>query len=209
MQKQRLALIVLSSSLALAGCKKDKPADVAPPAAELVVVPAPSGAADEAKLALTPEKLAAYIKYQQKIGELNSQLLADVKKMDGKTDAGDGLAAIKRRAELEESARKETGLSESELTTIDELVSSIMAKRSLVQTFNYDVQLAQMEQVKATLPPDKGAEADKAIEQIRKQRDEFQNLTEERKKYGDPSVNLVLTKEEELTKSWQQGLMFK
>ena len=74
-----------------------------------------------------------------------------------------------------------------------------------VATSPQDQQIAQMEQMVASLPPEqkKEAKTDEAIAQMKKSRDDFKNLTEEREKYGSGNIDLVLTREPELEKNWQ------
>ncbi len=197
-----LALVV---ALGLAGCRQNGPAAPPTPGRSESAAAQRNLTEPPAQLVLTEAKVAGYLRYQEKMGELNGALLEGLKKSDGGEAAG--LALLKRGARAEALAREEAGLSEQELTAIDDLAGAVLSKRVLLKTFDYEAQLKQMEQVKVSLPEDKGAEAEKAIEQLRAQRDALKNLSEERKQFGERNVELLLAQEKALMQTWQRGVI--
>ena len=187
--------LVAAALLALVpACKKERPAAPVDDSAE--AIPAADGPYE-----ISSDKLDRYIKYYAKMNELFPAIIRDVDAFDGGSDAID---RVKKKAEAEEKARAEAGLDQHDLDEMDRIVQDIVNKRMVAKGITDDSMLAQMEAMRAQLAkdPEARAAADKAIADAKKLRDDMKNLVEERQRYGDKNVDLVLTREADLLKLW-------
>jgi hypothetical protein len=220
----RRSLWVLCVALGFSACKKDKaePAPVAPQAARPSQAPPPDEQAEEeapeAELApgpypLTKEKLDAYVGYQRKLLEAYETLLKDLAQAKRDAGKGDDLAEvnatmklIEGKARAEEAARKEAGLSEVDVNGIADIVTAVISQRQLTQSFHIEEELKKLEEMQAKLRPEQREELAPQLAAMRERTEELQKLTEVRRTYGDANVDLVLTREEDLAKNYQDML---
>ncbi|KFE72408.1 hypothetical protein [Hyalangium minutum] len=221
----RRSLWVLCVALGFSACKKEKaePAPAAPQAARPSPAPSPDEQADEdeaseAELApgpypLTKEKLDAYVGYQRKLLEAYETLLKDLAQTKRDAGKGDDLAEvnatmklIEGKARAEEAARKEAGLSEVDVNGIADIVTAVISQRQLTQSFHIDEELKKLEEMQAKLRPEQREELAPQLAAMRERTEELQKLTEVRRTYGDANVDLVLTREEDLAKNYQDML---
>jgi muconolactone delta-isomerase len=155
----------------------------------------------------------AYIQYQRRMLQVQQEvgLPAGGAQLKGKkkalgANAVDEKEAIRALAEAEEKARTENGLSREELKAIDEMVREIIGKRAHAgDLFRADT-LKRLEEMKARLPPDRRRDAEESIAQLKREQDEFSNLSAERKKYGDANVDAILAREAELKECWKEAM---
>jgi hypothetical protein len=166
-------------SIALCVCRK--PASTALDASVTSAAPSvsPSG-----KLELTREKLDAYVSYQQAV-----------------LDKGPAAAAPIDRARREEQARAASGLSDEDVRLIDEMVSSVVARRMVSkltasQAFNPDPK------VLGSLTPEQRKRLEEASAAYKAAQTNAQDLADERKKFGSANIDLLLTREAEIIKNW-------
>jgi hypothetical protein len=208
------ALITCACALSLLACKKDK---AAPPSGEpLEGAAAAEDPAAAGPYTLSPDKLDRYVKYEAKMIEVMAGTMKDVAAFEARADAGkyagalgaaggmsDAVAVTRKRAEAEEAARKQVGLSSDELDRIDQVVHDIIAKRLVSKDVVDDSMIASMESMRDRMPKDQQASLDRPISEMKKLRDDVKNLTEERQKFGDANVDLVLSREADLMKNWE------
>lgn len=220
----RRSLWVLCVALGFSACKKDKaePAPAAPQAARPSQAPPPDEQAEEeapeAELApgpypLTKEKLDAYVGYQRKLLEAYETLLKDLAQAKRDAGKGDDLAEvnatmklIEGKARAEEAARKEAGLSEVDVNGIADIVTAVISQRQLTQSFHIEEELKKLEEMQAKLRPEQREELAPQLAAMRERTEELEKLTEVRRTYGDANVDLVLTREEDLAKNYQDML---
>jgi hypothetical protein len=221
----RRSLWVLCVVLGLSACKKEK----AEPAARPQEAARPSHARHEDEQApeeedggaefgpnaytLTKEKLDAYVGYQRKLLDAYESLLKDLAKV--KPDAGKGnelaevnatMKLIEGKAKAEEAARKEAGLTEEDVNGIAEVVTAVIGQRQLTAALKMDDELKKLEDMQAKLTPEQREELAPQLAAMRERTEDLQKLTEARRTYGDASVDLVLTREADLTKNYQDML---
>lgn len=220
----RRSLWVLCVALVFSACKKDKaePVPVAPQAARPAQASPPDEQAEEeaaeAELApgpypLSKEKLDAYVGYQRKLLEAYETLLKDLAQTKRDAGKGDDLAEvnatmklIEGKAKAEEAARKEAGLSEVDVNGIADVVTAVISQRQLIQSFHIEEELKKLEEMQAKLRPEQREELSPQLAAMRERIEELQKLTEVRRTYGDANVDLVLTREEDLAKNYQDML---
>ncbi|WP_224364655.1 hypothetical protein [Hyalangium versicolor] len=217
----RRSLWVLCWVLGFSACKKEK----APSAPQASEVPRPSAASPEDEQALdedggaefgphsytmTKEKLEAYVGYQRKLLEAYESLLKDLARAKGDAGRGDGMAEvnatmklIEGKAKAEEAARKEAGLSEEDVNGLAEVVTAVIGQRQMTQAMKFDEELQKLEEMQAKLRPEQREELAPQLAAMRERVEDLQKLTEVRRTFGDANVDLVLTREEELTKNYQ------
>ncbi|MFL5349502.1 MAG: hypothetical protein ACJ8AT_32275 [Hyalangium sp.] len=221
----RRSLWVLYMVLGLSACKKEK-AESAPRPLEAA---RPSHAPHEGEqaqededagaefgpstYALTKQKLDAYVGYQRKLLEAYESLLKDLAKV--KLDAGKGdelaevnatMKLIEGKAKAEEAARKEAGLTEEDVNGIAEVVTAVIGQRQLTAALKMDEELKKLEEMQAKLTPEQREELAPQLAAMRERIEDLQKLTEARRTYGDTNVDLVLTREADLTKNYQDML---
>jgi hypothetical protein len=220
----RRSLWVLSVALVFSACKKEK-AEPTPSAME-AARPSPASSEDEqapepgatfgpGMYVVSKEKLDAYVGYQRKLLDAYDVLLRDMAKVQGKRDGGalDSMAEvnatmklIEGKAKAEEAARKEARLSEEDVNAIAEVVTAVISQRQLVQALQFDEELKKLEEMQAKLTPEQREELEPQVAAMRERLEELQKLSEVRQTYGDANVDIVLTREEDLAKNYQDML---
>jgi hypothetical protein len=222
----RRSLWVLFVALAFSACKTDKEAPEAPS----MEAAQPSQASSESKQAeeapepgvehgpnayvVTKEKLDAYVGYQRKLLEAYEALLRDMAKVHGRLKEGSGEMAdmnaamklIESKARAEETARKEAGLSEEDINGLAEVVTAVISQRQLAQALQTEEELKKLEEMQAKLTPEQREELEPQLAAMRERNEELQKLVEVRRTYGDANVDLVLAREPELAKNYQDML---
>lgn len=220
----RRSLWVLSVALVFSACKKEKtePVESSPGASRPLAASAPGRQASEDEhpadaaagpYALTKEKLDAYVGYQRKLLEAYDTLLKDLAQAKKDTKKGDELAEvnatmklIEGKAKAEEVARKEAGLSEEDVNGIADVVTAVIGQRQMVQALQMDEELKKLEEMQAKLTPEQREELAPQVAAMRERVEEIEKLTEVRTTHGDANVDLVLTREADLAKNYQDML---
>jgi hypothetical protein len=220
----RRLLWVLCVALVFSACKKEKAGPTSISAEAAWPSPALSGGGQALEpgdapapgtYAVSKEKLDAYVGYQRKLLEAYDTLLSDMAKVQGKLDGGplDSMAEvnatmklIEGKAKAEEAARKEAGLSEEDVNAIAEVVTAVLSQRQIVQALQFEEELKKLEELQAKLTPVQREELAPQVAAMRERIEELQKLTEVRSTYGDANVDLVLTREEDLAKNYQDML---
>lgn len=163
-------------------------------------------------LLLTGDKLDRYLVYQKQMVTLYSRLLKET----GPIAKGRGAqvhrreltpnrqAALEKLAADEERARAQSGLSLEELSAMEQIVREVIGKRIYGAALSEDESVQRMEEMKAKLPAEWQAETEKSIGEIRRNSDAIHRLPEERSKYGNANVDIVLSREAELTRAWKE-----
>jgi hypothetical protein len=221
----RRSLWVLCVVLGFSACKKEK----AEPAPRALEAARPSTASQEDGQApgedgpgaefgphvytVTKEKLDAYVGYQRKLLEAYESLLRDMAKVKLNAGKEDSLAEvnatmklIEGKAKAEEVARKEAGLNEADVNGLAEVVTAVIGQRQLTQALKFDEELKKLEEMEAKLRPEQREELAPQLAAMRERNEDLQKLSEVRRTYGDANVDLVLTREEDLTKNYQDML---
>lgn len=218
----RRSLWVLCVVLGFSACKKEKaePASTASEAArgspalpEDRQASAEDGPEDEpapGSYTVTKEKLAAYVGYQRKLLEAYEALLKDLARVKLDAGARDSLAEvnatmklIEGKAKAEEAARKQAGLNEQDINGLAEVVTAVIGQRQLTQALQLDEELKRLEEMQAKLTPAQREELAPQVSAMRERVEELEKLTDVRRTFGDANVDLVLTREAELTKNYQ------
>jgi hypothetical protein len=220
----RRSLWVLCVALSFSGCKKEKaePVVPSPEAARPSAAPSPGeqASAEEPEAgahagpyALTKEKLDAYVGYQRKLLEAYDTLLKDLaqakkasKQGDEQAEVNATMKLIEGKARAEEAARKEAGLSEEDVNGIADVVTAVIGQRQMIQALQMDEELQKLEEMQAKLTPEQREELAPQVAAMRERVEEVQKLTEVRSTYGDANVDLVLTREADLAKNYQDML---
>jgi len=217
----RRSLWVLCWVLVFSGCKKEKAEQT--PAATETARPSSAPSRDEqaeespeavpGSYTLTKEKLDAYVGYQRKLLDAYETLLKDQAQVKRDAGKGDDLAEvnatmklIEGKARAEEAARKEARLSEEDVNGIADVVTAVISQRQLTQAFHIEEELKKLEEMQAKLRPEQREELAPQLAAMRERIEELQKLTEVRRTYGDANVDLVLTREEDLAKNYQDML---
>jgi hypothetical protein len=151
-----------------------------------------------AAVQLTEEKLQSFLGYQRRMLGLYAE------RIDGGEPRRE--ADISRLALIEADARQRSGLQRTELASIQEMVRQVIGKRVHGGDPPGDDSLERMKTLQAKLGPGRGSELAKNIAQLESDRDEFSRLVEERQKFGDANVNLLLAHEAELIRNWKETM---
>lgn len=220
----RRSLWVLCLALGFSACKKEKtePVEPSPEAARPSAAPSqgerasaeePPAEAEPGPYPVTKEKLDAYVGYQRKLLEAYDTLLKDLAQAKRDAKKGDELAEvnatmklIEGKARAEEAARKEAGLSEEDVNGIADVVTAVIGQRQMIQALQMDEELKKLEEMQEKLTPEQREELAPQVAAMRERVEELQKLSEVRNTYGDANVELVLTREEDLAKNYQDML---
>jgi hypothetical protein len=210
----RRLLWVLWTVGLLAGCRKEEHAQ--PPAMPAAGTragsesqPAPE---EDTPYSLTTDKLEAFIGYQRKMLEVHASLAKGMQLARAQVESGaalEGKAALKAlegKAQAEAKARQEAGLSEEDVNRISALVTEVISQRQLAVTLDLGSELKRLEALQARLEPPQQKELAPQVEEMKRQVEALERLGRLREQYGDASVDLVLTREKELTENYR-GLL--
>ena len=138
---------------------------------------------------LTPEKLTAFIRYHSL--------------MSGQaTDAG----SPEQQASIMERARIETGLSVQDLEEMESMIPKVIGKRAFARQLADEKSLESLENMKAKVPLRHQRQLERLVGWNKAQRAEAMGLAEERKRYGDANVDLILSQEAELLRLWDSEI---
>lgn len=148
------------------------------------------------KVELTADRLDRYLAYQRAVLKAESTPPAD----------GGGLALLEQVALAEEAARKKFALGEREIDALDEMVTDVLDERTYAQAADLEKLVKQGEEMNQKLPEDLRADFEVELDAIRRQRDAAKDLPEERERYGSANVELLLTREAELTALWNERI---
>jgi hypothetical protein len=216
----RTCSLLAAAVLSLAGCQKEKVDASAPPPGRLGVpeVDDRDEGVASGPYVITPDLLDRYVRYQRKMIDTYTASLKELRSAPGKADASrvppavlarsrpDILAIIRKQSEAQATARQFAQLSERDVAETERVVSDVISRRFYAKNLKQDEAIKEMEEMKALLPAEHQREFDKSLQEMRRQREETTKLLDERKQYGDANVDLVLTREEELTKNWDEWL---
>lgn len=179
-------VFVLVAGLALAGCPK-------PTEAPDASAPDVTAATVDAGSWLTPGALDAWLRYQRGVATLPHV---------GRGDGGAVTARdeVKARARAEASLLADAGLSTDEADHIEALVAAVVTERTLAKLAGGDA-VQQFEGALAELSPEQRAKAEAALIDL-KAKVPPSNLAAVEAEFGADAVRLVLTRESEVTKTW-------
>lgn len=207
---------VLALGVAFTACKKEEAPAPGEAGGQGVDRPAASDtqATEEAgPYAITREKLDAYVGYQRRMLKVYETVNKDMRGLDarifkdGSPEAAKArLKVIEAKAKAEEEARREARLTEADVNGIAEVVTAVIAQRQLARQMGFDEELSKLEALQAKLTPEQQKELAPQVEAMRKRSQDFEGLAELRRSFGDANVELVLAREQELTRGYQEML---
>ncbi|QSQ24290.1 hypothetical protein JY651_04800 [Pyxidicoccus parkwayensis] len=213
----RTVLSGLLVLLAFSACKKEEPASGPAPgeAAEQAGGAPAAGEVDDGPYTVTKEKLDAYVGYQRRMLEVYGSLLKGLQGLGALVDAGtpeamasarEGLKVVEAKAKAEAEARQQAGLTENDVNGIAEVVTAVISQRQLGRTLQYEEELKKLEALQAKLPPEQQKGLEPQVANMRRQVESFEKLADVRRDYGDANVDVVLTREDDLMKNYQEML---
>lgn len=186
------------------GCKKEPAGGSTSPSA----ASAPDASAPGA---FTPPRLEAFVKYQTRLVELYDGVLKQREKPGAAAAAlarlpDGGLAdpvkasilLFEGKAKAEEQARAESGLSEEEVAQIEPMVAEVIAERSNARDQDPAESIRKFEAMRDQLPEDQRAPLEEQIGEMKRNHEEQMGNADQRRKYGDAAVDLILTREADL-----------
>lgn len=181
--RRALVLLVVGG---LTACPK-------PTAAPDASAPGPQVAAVDAGSWLTAEALDGWLRYQR-----GATALAPV----GRGDGGVVTARdeVKARARAEAALRADAGLTVEQVDRIEALVAAVVTQRTLAKLSGGDA-LQQFEGALVELGPEQRAKAEAALTEL-KGKAPAPSLAAAEAEFGADAVRLVLTRESEVTKTW-------
>jgi hypothetical protein len=215
----RKLLWVLFVAGSLGGCKKEAapvPVQEAAGSAadrELQQALAEDVVDDGKPYVLTAAKLDAYVGYQRKVLDAYAAMSKQLQVVQARAAApgkdpglSDSMKAIESKAEAEANARREGGLTEEDVNRIGGLVTDVITQRHMAAMLDLAGELQKLEAMQARLKPEQQKELAPQIETMRQRVQETEKLVIVRKQHGDANVDLVLTREQELMRNYQDML---
>lgn len=160
---------------------------------------------------ITAQRLDRYIKYQDETLKLYAEMMAALDDVGQVADAGAAAGAapiqvIRRHARAQERARRKVGLTARDVHELERVVGDVISRRAMAEALVTDAPVQEIETLAARLPTEQRGELVRTLENLKKREQETRTLAEERKKYGDANVDQVLTREQELTRQWNQAI---
>ena len=206
--------VTMGCGLTLAGCRQEQP-----PARQRAtptvgrVAEGRAGPREEGPYRVTEEKLEGFIRYQKALLGVHEALLKDLERVGVKADGGglDGavsasMRVLEGRARAEEQARQEAGLTEEDVRELDRVVSAVINKRSLGTLVDASAAIKQWGRMRLSVPEEQRAGIDETLADLQEQQEEIQGLAEERRRFGDANIDMVLTREQELIRNQEAYL---
>jgi hypothetical protein len=203
--RTKIATVALGLLAACGGCQRG----ASGPDRDAAGLPGPL----DGGYALTAERLDAFIRYQTRLVALYDQLLwQDGGPRPGRI--GDGgvdpvraqIRLFEGKARAEEQAREDAGLTEEEVARIEPMVASVISTRQFAQEANVEATLKQYEAMREKVRADQRDGLEDTIAELKATHQEQMGNVEERQRYGGANVDLVLTREEELSKVRKEWL---
>ncbi|MEW5738588.1 MAG: hypothetical protein AB1938_06655 [Myxococcota bacterium] len=168
----------------LAGCPRPAPvADAGP--AEAGAAPTDAGGW------LSDAALDAWLRYQRGL-----QALPPVLRGDG----GAVKDEVRARARAEAALREDAGLSAAEADRIEAVVAAVVTERTLARLTGGDA-VEKFQAALSQLGPEQRAKAEAALTDLKAKAPQA-SLAEVESQYGADAVRVVLTREAEVTKTW-------
>jgi hypothetical protein len=149
---------------------------------------------------LSKEMLEGYLRYQP----VRTKLLD---RLAGLPRGGeDAVRALEARANADEAARAQAGLTYEEVRRMDALLAEVLEARSIAAALTADGAIEAWDKMREKLPDSQRADLDPAIEKMSREREEARGLSRARKEFGEANVDLLLTRERELTLNYNAWL---
>lgn len=222
----RKLLWVLFAAGMLSGCKKE---DAPMPAREESGRAAGQGTQeapveaveefdDSKPYVLTQAKLDAYVGYQRQVLDAYAAMARELQAAKVRLTAGtldaqgrpvglsESMKAIESKAESEARARRDAGLTEEDVNRIGSVVMDVITQRHMAAMLDLAGELKKLEEMQARLKPEQQKELAPQIEVMRKRVEETEKLVSVRELHGDTNVDLVLTREQDLMRNYQDML---
>jgi len=188
----------------LAGCPR--PTERRPGKADAGEAVADAGAAGE--VLLSAKIVDQYVRYQKALAPLYAALSRTAEKADkgrGQAQAeARALVQLRETARLEENARVAAGLTEPQVARLDALVTELVLARRMANVSVGGEALRRLEALVEKLPEEQQGALARSLEERQKRQKALSDLSDLRRRYGDFAVELVLKREEELTRGHQQ-----
>lgn len=172
-------------TLLLFGCPPSAPRATAADSGTLV-----GGLVDAGPL-VTEERLAAWLKWQAALAALPSL---------SRTDGGPGPTELRARARQEALLLTDAGLTNEQADAIEAVVAAVVAERNVARITGADA-LQQFKEGMAHLSVEQRVKAEAALAatQIKVPQGSLKQVEEQ---HGAEAVRVVLTREAEVTKTW-------
>ncbi|HEX8819688.1 MAG TPA: hypothetical protein VF794_07200 [Archangium sp.] len=162
---------------------------------------------------LTQTKLDAYVGYQRKVLDAYAAMSKALQVVQARAAApgkdpglSDAMKAIESKAEAEARARTEAGLTEEDVNRIGALVTDVVTQRHMAAMLDLAGELQKLEAMQARLKPEQQKELAPQIDTMRQRVQETEKLVTVRKQHGEANVDLVLTREQDLMRNYQDML---
>jgi hypothetical protein len=156
--------------------------------AETSATPGAEKPGDPKGYLLTREKLAAYLRYQS----LKTREAVD--------------AGSEQQGLILEHSRTEAGLSVRDLEEMEAMIPRVIGKRAFARQLADEKSLETLESVKAKVPLHHQKQLEHLVGWNKAQRAEALGLAEERQRYGNANVDLILSQEAELLRIWDSEI---
>lgn len=175
----RVSLHTFAVAVLLTGCpRSEEPRST--PDASVVVAEIPDAGA-----VVTEARLDAWLAWQRTLAQW---------------PAFDGGDALRRRARAELSALADAGLTVDQVDAIEGVVAAVVAERSVAKLTGADA-VAQFKGALAELSPEQKAKAEAALAELQAKGAQT-SLAGVEAQFGAEAVRVVLTREAEVTKTW-------
>jgi hypothetical protein len=175
----RVSLHTFALALGLTGCPRAEAVRDAPDASVV------SDGVLDAGVLVTEARLDAWLTWQRGLAQ---------------GPVFDGGDALRRRARAELAALADAGLTVAQVDAIEAVVAAVVAERSVAKLTGADA-VAQFKGALAELSPEQKAKAEAALAELQAKGAQS-SLAGVEAQYGAEAVRVVLTRETEVTRTW-------
>jgi hypothetical protein len=170
----------------------------------------PTPAEPSKPYALDADKLERFLTYQHAATAASIEALRRIGSVGADSGTLTAFAAVggslSDQKERVDAARKASGLSEQDIHAISPMVNDLAAKFVVGSSFDTSSLIKTLEQQAEHAPAQSKAQMAHAIAEMKATQERQAKLTEERAKWGDANVDLLLSKKDELITQYKENL---
>lgn len=138
----------------------------------------------DAGFKLTVQMVDSYLQYQRATSRLP-------------LDAGTDVRAVQDEALINAS-----GLSETQLALLDEMVAAVIDRRISAQNAENPKALVRLSEMAESMTPAQKKHVEEALEGYQRQQQAAKDLNAERNRFGAENIEVLLSREAEVVKVW-------
>ncbi len=159
---------------------------------------------------LTAAKLEAFLEYKQLLLQGGEPSSAQLRELLQAVDAGEpgavqrAWSVLSAQGQREAAARQRTALSAAEVRLIESMAADVAAARLFTHPLGLGKLSDDLAAARSSLPADKREAVDATLAALREDEARVEHLADEREAWGDANVDLLLSREKQLVRLYEE-----